>query len=201
VPESALTDPGRLRQIVTNLIGNSIKFTASGGVSVSMQVRTAAGRPIIAIDVIDTGIGIPPEKLDAIFEPFVQAETSTTRKFGGTGLGLTISRRFARAMAGDIVVHSETGKGSVFTITFDPGSLAAYACSIPSKPQPVRARSASIREPPGSFPAVACWWSMTAMPIASWYVWCWRRQVCACSRPKTARSGWNGPCATISMSF
>jgi PAS domain S-box-containing protein len=133
VPESALADPGRLRQVITNLVGNAIKFTQSGGVTVSMQLRATGAQPILAIDVIDTGIGIAQDKLDAIFQPFVQAESFTTRKFGGIGLGLTISRRFARAMGGDIVVRSAAGKGSVFTITFDPGSLAGVRMLTPEQ--------------------------------------------------------------------
>ena len=123
IPEAVLTDPGRVRQIVTNLIGNALKFTEAGGVTVSMGLRSgAAGRQLV-IDVVDTGIGIPPDRLEAVFEPFVQAEGSTTRRYGGTGLGLTISRRFARGLGGDIVVHSEAGRGSVFQVTLDPGPL------------------------------------------------------------------------------
>jgi CheY-like chemotaxis protein/HPt (histidine-containing phosphotransfer) domain-containing protein/anti-sigma regulatory factor (Ser/Thr protein kinase) len=129
VPQSALADAGRLRQVITNLTGNAIKFTEHGGVTVSMRLRAQ----VLAIDVIDTGIGIAPDKLDAIFQPFVQAESFTTRKFGGTGLGLTISRRFARAMGGDIVVHSDAGKGSVFTVTFDPGPLAGARMLTPEE--------------------------------------------------------------------
>ena len=77
----------------------------------------------MTIDVVDTGIGIPADRLEAVFEPFTQAESSTTRRFGGTGLGLTISRRFARGLGGDIVARSEIGKGSVFAVTLDPGPL------------------------------------------------------------------------------
>ena len=93
--------------------------------TVVLRLRsTQPRRRVLAIDVIDTGIGIPADKLEAMFEPFTQAEASTTRRFGGTGLGLTISRRFARALGGDIVVHSEIGKGSMFRVTLDPGPLA-----------------------------------------------------------------------------
>jgi CheY-like chemotaxis protein len=86
---------------------------------------------MMAVDVADTGIGISQDKIEQIFDPFIQAEASTTRRFGGTGLGLTISRRFARAMGGDIVVRTELGKGSVFSLTFDPGSLAAVRMLSP----------------------------------------------------------------------
>ncbi len=77
--------------------------------------------------ITDTGIGISPEGLQSIFEPFAQADTSITRRFGGTGLGLTISRQLARAMGGDITVASEPGKGSTFTLTIDPGPLGGRA--------------------------------------------------------------------------
>ena len=84
-------------------------------------------RRMLGIDVVDTGIGIPSDRLEAVFEPFTQAEGSTTRRFGGTGLGLTISRQFARGLGGDIVAHSEMGKGSVFSVTLDPGPLRGRA--------------------------------------------------------------------------
>ncbi len=123
VPEAVLTDAGRVRQIVTNLVGNALKFTEKGGVTVVLSVRPGAGTRMLGIDVVDTGIGIPSDRLEAVFEPFTQAEGSTTRRFGGTGLGLTISRQFARGLGGDIVAHSEMGKGSVFSVTLDPGPL------------------------------------------------------------------------------
>ena len=118
-----LTDAGRVRQIVTNLVGNALKFTESGGVTVVLSLRAGGGTRMLGIDVVDTGIGIPADRLEAVFEPFTQAEGSTTRRFGGTGLGLTISRQFARGLGGDIVAHSEMGKGSVFSVTLDPGPL------------------------------------------------------------------------------
>jgi PAS domain S-box-containing protein len=123
VPETVLTDPGRVRQIVTNLVGNALKFTESGGVTVVLSLRPGSGTRMLGIDVVDTGIGIPADRLEAVFQPFTQAEGSTTRRFGGTGLGLTISRQFARGLGGDIVAHSEMGKGSVFSVTLDPGPL------------------------------------------------------------------------------
>ena len=127
VPETVLCDPTRLRQIVTNLIGNAIKFTGEGGVRVRMRYLADTQTPKLAIDVIDSGMGMPADKLDAIFDPFVQADTSVTRQFGGTGLGLTISRNFARVLGGDITVSSEPGKGSVFTVTLDTGPLEGVA--------------------------------------------------------------------------
>jgi PAS domain S-box-containing protein len=123
LPATIQADPSRLRQIITNLVGNAIKFTQQGGVTVSVLMGESQGAPRLLIDVKDSGVGIPADKLEAVFEPFTQAESSTTRRFGGTGLGLTISRRFARAMGGDIVVTSELGKGSTFHISIDPGPL------------------------------------------------------------------------------
>ena len=116
VPLQRSLDATRLRQIVTNLVGNAIKFTDQGEVVVVERWRDDATAPRLEIDVRDSGIGIPDDKLGAIFEPFVQAEGSTTRRYGGTGLGLAISRKFARAMGGDITVVSTAGSGSTFTL-------------------------------------------------------------------------------------
>ena len=115
LPASMLGDPGRLRQIVTNLVGNAIKFTEQGEVSVTLrQEANDAGQPLLRVTVADTGIGIAPEKLERIFESFSQADTSTTRLYGGTGLGLTISRRLIDLMGGRLWVESKLGEGSQF---------------------------------------------------------------------------------------
>jgi PAS domain S-box-containing protein len=124
VPQQVMSDAPRLRQILTNLVGNAIKFTQTGGVKVVLGLRTQGGRSVLGIDVVDTGVGISQDRLEAIFEPFVQAENSTARRFGGTGLGLAISRQYARMLGGDITVASRAREGSVFTVTIDPGSLA-----------------------------------------------------------------------------
>ncbi|MFO7543374.1 MAG: ATP-binding protein [Thiobacillus sp.] len=123
MPESIDTDPARLRQILTNLIGNAIKFTSKGGIKVSL--RFLPSRPVaqLQFDVSDTGIGIDANKHESVFEPFVQAEGFITRRFGGTGLGLAISRRFARAMGGDITITSATGHGSTFTVILPAGPI------------------------------------------------------------------------------
>ena len=122
LPEKVSSDPGRLRQIVLNLVGNAVKFTDKGGVRV--VARLEHGKPErCAIDVIDTGIGIAPERMGALFEAFVQADLSISRRYGGTGLGLVISRKLARALGGDVTVTSELGKGSTFTVTFETGPL------------------------------------------------------------------------------
>ena len=117
MPETLATDAARLRQVVTNLVGNALKFTTQGVVTVRVYLGPESERGRLRIDISDTGIGIPAHKLEAIFEPFVQAEASTTRQFGGTGLGLAISRRFARALGGDIVATSVPGQGSTFHVT------------------------------------------------------------------------------------
>jgi PAS domain S-box-containing protein len=120
VPESVLSDPTRTRQIVTNLLSNAIKFTEAGQVLVVVRLEDGPERRL-CIDVVDRGIGIEESAHDAIFEAFVQADSSVTRRFGGTGLGLPISRRFARILGGDLVVASEPGAGSTFTASIDPG--------------------------------------------------------------------------------
>ncbi|MFN3529798.1 MAG: response regulator [Bacteroidia bacterium] len=117
VPAVLIGDPFRLNQILLNLSGNALKFTREGEVTIRIRVvEREASNCKLNIEVIDTGIGIPDEKLDAIFESFTQAYTDTTRLFGGTGLGLAISRNLARLQVGDIRVQSEVGKGSTFRI-------------------------------------------------------------------------------------
>lgn len=119
VPETILVDPLRLKQILINLIGNAYKFTEAGGVEVKVQNLSATkdvGNTVyLEFSVIDTGIGIPSDKLNIIFEPFTQAEKDTAQKYGGTGLGLNISKKFVEMMNGTIKVESEVGKGSVFS--------------------------------------------------------------------------------------
>ena len=132
LPATIQGDPARLRQILTNLIGNAIKFTERGSVTVAMRLEPAADATRYCIDVRDSGIGIPADKLESVFEPFVQAESSTTRRFGGTGLGLTISRGFARAMGGDIFATSVYGQGTTFTVWLDAGDIGAAALLDPA---------------------------------------------------------------------
>jgi signal transduction histidine kinase/HPt (histidine-containing phosphotransfer) domain-containing protein/ActR/RegA family two-component response regulator len=118
VPEWIVLDPLRLRQILGNLLGNAVKFTASGTVELAVSREVlASGDPALVIAVSDTGIGMSPEVLTRLFEPFMQADASTTRNHGGTGLGLSISRRLARMLGGEIDVTSATGGGSVFTLS------------------------------------------------------------------------------------
>ncbi len=119
IPVEIQSDPTRLRQIVTNLVGNAIKFTSQGGVRVVTRFHASEFAPQLQIDIVDTGIGMKQQSLESIFNPFEQADNSVTRQFGGTGLGLSISRKFAQHMGGDISVISEEGKGSVFTVMID----------------------------------------------------------------------------------
>ncbi len=113
-------DPGRLRQILFNLIGNAIKFTEKGYIQVSISVEPRDGqRAAVVIHVEDTGIGIEPDKVKFLFRSFTQADNSTTRKYGGTGLGLTITRELVTLMGGHIAIESSPGKGSVFSVDFE----------------------------------------------------------------------------------
>ncbi len=152
VPERVRTDAARLRQILLNLLGNAIKFTERGGVSlaVSLEARSGPGSGArLVFEVTDTGIGIAPEYLRRMFEPFSQADTSTTRRFGGTGLGLAISRRLVQRLGGEITVQSEPGAGSRFRFSVDPGDLEG----VPLVGRPAPAASAS--QPPAEQPALA----------------------------------------------
>jgi len=117
-PEIVRGDPGRLRQVLLNLLGNALKFTAEGGVGLKVAVEVFEEETVILHFIVsDSGVGIAPEKLNVIFDSFTQADTSTTRQFGGTGLGLTISRRLVEMMGGRIWVESEPGTGSRFHFT------------------------------------------------------------------------------------
>jgi signal transduction histidine kinase/FixJ family two-component response regulator len=123
-PEKILTDHTRLRQVLFNLVGNAIKFTETGEVRIIVRLlATNTPQPKICFDVVDTGVGMAADQIDKLFQPFQQADASTTRKFGGTGLGLVISKRLAKLLGGDIIVSSELGKGSTFTVTVDTGPL------------------------------------------------------------------------------
>lgn len=127
MPETITCDPTRLRQIVTNLIGNAIKFTAEGGVTVKLGTTLSPESQLpnrICIAIEDTGIGMEPSQLEHIFDPFTQADTSTTRQFGGTGLGLAISKRLAEALGGELSVTSKRGTGSTFQISIAADTVA-----------------------------------------------------------------------------
>lgn len=132
VPETIMCDPVRLRQILMNLIGNAIKFTQTGGVEVSVEVaERAEAAPAIRFAVRDTGIGINPANIERIFRPFEQEDHSTTRQFGGTGLGLKICERLTTMLGGTISVESRPGTGSTFTVEL-PIIRATTALSSPA---------------------------------------------------------------------
>jgi signal transduction histidine kinase/DNA-binding response OmpR family regulator len=125
VPCALIGDPNRLHQILINLISNALKFTEQGSVIVHVTSEPDAGQPgVIRFSVTDTGIGIPPEKIQLIFESFTQAHASTARRYGGTGLGLSISKQLAERMRGRIWVESSVGKGSTFHCTVRLGVQA-----------------------------------------------------------------------------
>ncbi len=124
IPTSIQSDPLRLRQILINLLGNAIKFTETGSVRIATRMVYHADKvPRLQFDVVDSGIGITPEQLARLFKPFAQADSSTTRRFGGTGLGLMISKRLAVMLGGDISVSSVLGQGSTFSVTIETGPL------------------------------------------------------------------------------
>ncbi|MBM4440043.1 MAG: GAF domain-containing protein [Candidatus Rokubacteria bacterium] len=139
VPDGVVGDPGRLRQVLVNLVGNALKFTAQGGITVSVAEERGDAAPApLHIAVTDTGIGIAPEHQAKVFEAFTQADASTARRFGGTGLGLTISSQLVRMMGGRIWVESEPGRGSTFHFTVRlpraAAPVASEAVADPSRP-------------------------------------------------------------------
>ncbi len=130
LPVQISTDPTRLRQILINIIGNAIKFSSTGDVAVTATLLDSGPEsPMISIAVTDTGIGMTEDELNGLFQPFVQANASTTRKFGGTGLGLAISKQLAEMLGGRIDVRSISGEGSTFTLIVPTGTLAGVGLS------------------------------------------------------------------------
>ncbi|OOG48186.1 histidine kinase [Rhodanobacter sp. C06] len=145
LPAHIHTDPGKLEQIVNNLLANAFKFTAAGSVQVRIARPTAElvlpaaladPSSLLAISVRDSGIGIPADKLEKVFAAFEQVDASTSRQYGGTGLGLSISRRMAALLGGDIVLRSESGRGSEFTLLLPERSAAATSASTAAAPAP-----------------------------------------------------------------
>jgi signal transduction histidine kinase/ligand-binding sensor domain-containing protein/DNA-binding response OmpR family regulator len=145
LPVQVMGDPGRIQQILVNLLGNAIKFTEKGEVVVALErgsvIQGSDGRRFqpVTLSVKDTGIGIPKEKMDHIFESFTQADSTTTRKFGGTGLGLTIARNLAERMDGSLEVRSELGKGSVFMLSLSL-EIVDEMSTVPATQRPVLKR-------------------------------------------------------------
>jgi signal transduction histidine kinase/CheY-like chemotaxis protein len=126
LPDSMYSDSSRIRQILLNLLGNSCKFTEAGEIHLTVSGKTVDGIKWVYFTIGDTGIGIAPEKIPRLFEEFVQADSSTTRKHGGTGLGLTISKRLSMLLGGDIQASSELGKGASFTVSI-PEDVSAVS--------------------------------------------------------------------------
>jgi signal transduction histidine kinase/DNA-binding response OmpR family regulator len=140
VPQFAVLDGLRLRQIILNLVGNAVKFTQEGAVTVSVSLENSRGGSILQVQVVDTGIGIPAESQAAIFQEFVQAEGTTAARFGGTGLGLSISKKLAEMMLGTLQFKSEFGSGTTFTLRVPVIPAAALPSDKPGSEE-VRATS------------------------------------------------------------
>ncbi len=148
VPSALCTDPGRLRQILLNLIGNAVKFTPSGEIVVSAK-RGAHdpedGRFPLLVEVSDSGIGIPPDRIARLFKPFSQADSSTTRRFGGTGLGLAICKRLAELLGGNVSLVRSSPSGSVFALELSLVTMPAFEDPEPNKDFHLRTMTASTR--------------------------------------------------------
>lgn len=148
VPEVVMADSQRLSQILINLLGNAIKFTANGEVTLDVSVDEFEGdNCLLRLAVHDTGIGIPQEKQELIFSPFDQADGTTSRVFGGSGLGLSISKELAEMMGGDITVHSEPGCGSTFTVTVNLEVVRRYEVVDARKIAGVQGKRCLVVEP------------------------------------------------------
>jgi CheY-like chemotaxis protein len=137
LPAAMLTDSGRIRQCLFNLIGNAIKFTSKGHVHLKVSVEERAIGFFVRFDVEDTGVGIAADKHKSIFKPFEQVDGSGTRKHGGTGLGLAITRQLAQLLGGDLSMTSEVGKGSVFSLVI-PAGVVVEPPSLSVKDEEVR---------------------------------------------------------------
>lgn len=153
MPAMILSDPTRLRQVLINLIGNAIKFTETGSILVLVGVDDggkadesdsfSASDSMIHFVVADSGIGMSPEQMEKIFQPFTQADSSTSRRFGGTGLGLTISQNIVSLLGGNIEIHSDPGRGSIFRASIPTGPIDQT--NVDSQPEPSGVRATEKR--------------------------------------------------------
>ena len=160
LPTTIETDRTRLRQILINLVGNAIKFTRTGGVRLCVRLESQGPEPCLAIDVVDTGIGMTPEQTCRLFRPFTQVDSSATRSFSGTGLGLAISRRLAEMLGGTLDVASQAGSGSTFTLRIatgplDPQTSTAGPAALPAATLPPGAALPSTALPNTAQPNAA----------------------------------------------
>ncbi|NLX96702.1 MAG: response regulator [Rhodopirellula sp.] len=155
IPRSIQSDPKRLRQILINLMGNAVKFTETGKVRlVARLLDPQCEDPKMQFDVIDSGIGMTDAQISELFKPFGQLDASTTRKHGGTGLGLTISKRLSRELGGDIVVKSAAGEGSTFTVTVTTGPLDGV--ELLAGPTVAQSTAAHVSKPSASDASLKC---------------------------------------------
>ncbi len=145
IPSRVRTDPTRLRQVLLNIVGNAIKFTELGAVEVTISSEPREGEVGLCFDVTDSGVGVPEESIASLFEPFSQADSSTTRRFGGTGLGLAICRRLALLLGGDVeLLRTERDRGSTFRVRVICGAVASSTrVSVVSCPPAIEGRAHS----------------------------------------------------------
>ena len=192
LPEIIHTDPARLRQILVNLVGNAVKFTEQGAVQVTIDCRQdskASARLRFAVS--DSGIGIPAERIDELFQPFMQMDGSASRRYGGTGLGLAISKRLAAALGGEIEVASTLGKGSTFTLAIDAGPLQSLRMlQSPELAAAAEAGSSSAKQ--CRFCTAACSWRKTCPTFNSCWATSFASSTCKWKSPTTVarHAGW-----------
>jgi response regulator RpfG family c-di-GMP phosphodiesterase/signal transduction histidine kinase len=154
IPSTIQTDPKRLRQILMNLVNNAIKFTESGGITIATELVDKDGDPQLIIRVTDTGIGISSKEQEKIFDVFSQADDSVTRRFGGSGLGLSISRQFAKMLGGELSVQSRAGMGSTFRVSVPTGPLDQIAMISPNEADALTEERAVRPEGGGRLPNI-----------------------------------------------
>ncbi|MHC4899415.1 MAG: response regulator [Planctomycetota bacterium] len=157
LPETVVTDPTRLRQILVNLLSNAIKFTERGSVRLFVYFageEVNEAEPMLCFSIVDSGIGMTALQIDKLFQPFTQADASTSQRFGGTGLGLSISRQLARVLGGDISVTSRRGLGSVFRLAMPVGSLEGVKMVDPQGWE--TSTGTQQEEPPAELPSIDC---------------------------------------------